>query len=81
MSNFMMINVYKYQACSVLSAGFFLYIGYSYVYSSYNKQSTRCTRQVDALVTRYIQDDAARERLQSCAMDAVNSTAWMQLKG
>lgn len=59
----------------------FLYIGYSYVYSSYNKQSTRCTRQVDALVTRYIQDDAARERLQSCAMDAVNSTAWMQLKG
>ncbi|XP_069971772.1 uncharacterized protein [Penaeus vannamei] len=44
-------------------------------------QSRLFRQEVDALVTRYIQDDAARERLQSCAMDAVNSTAWMQLKG
>lgn len=40
-----------------------------------------CTRQVDALVTRYIQDEAARARLQSCVKDAVNSTAWLQLRG
>ncbi|XP_037804160.1 uncharacterized protein LOC119598585 isoform X1 [Penaeus monodon] len=44
-------------------------------------QSRLLRQEVDALVTRYIQDEAARARLQSCVKDAVNSTAWLQLRG
>ncbi|XP_042873451.1 uncharacterized protein LOC122254047 [Penaeus japonicus] len=44
-------------------------------------QSRLLRQEVDTLVGRYVDDEAARERLQSCATDAINSTAWLQLKG